>query len=183
MVRRVALETGTAIGEAVAQSVSSAVGAALAARDAAIEYDHDSRILHPGRTVLILLSDTDCRTPAALAAAAFVESIDAEFALPPAALADVAGADAARLLGRMPVALPERLLEELVSADDDVALIRLAERLDHARHLHLRDDLDWPALHLEVCDVWIPAAHRFAPRLARRFERWEASFRRRLRAR
>lgn len=180
MVRRVAMETRALVGDDAAAAVSRAVGAALAPRDAAIDHDHDSRILHPGRTVLILLSDTTCRDPDALAAAAFVESVDAEFIIPDDVVRGSAPAGSVALLEDLPRAPADRLLEELVVADERATLILLAERLDHARHLHLREDLDWRAFHDEVVDVWLPVAHRAAAGLARRLDRWEESFRRRL---
>jgi hypothetical protein len=182
MVERVGFEAVRAIGAAGAATVAAAVEAALGPRDRRIDDDHDVRVLHPARTVLILLSDTDCRDPAALAAAAFVESLDGQFAAPRSSLAMIAGADAVRLMHQVPVPGhdPELLLELLVSAEYDAALMGLAERLDHARHLHLRPELDWVAFHDEVEHAYLPVARHVAPALARRFEKWTDTFRRRL---
>jgi hypothetical protein len=180
MIRRVAMETGALVGQAQARVVSAAVGVALAPRDAAIEYDHDTRILHPGRTVLILLADAGCRDADVLAAAAFVESVDHELAVAAAERAGALGPGANALLADAPDVPRERLLEELVVTDERVVVMLLAERLDHARHLHLRNDLDWRDFYDEMLDVWLPAAHRFSPGIARRLDRWEESFRRRL---
>jgi hypothetical protein len=179
MVRRVSLEVGALLGEDAAATVAAAVAAALTPRDVAIEYDHDSRILHPGRTVLILISDAGLRDADALAAAAFIESIDVELAATDG-LDNAASDGALALLEAVPRVPSERMLEELVVADPRLALVLIAERLDHARHLHLRDDLDWRAFHGDVLDVWLPASRRFSPGLARRFDRWEETFRRRL---
>lgn len=182
MVRRVGVEAAARLDEQDAALVRDAVAAALACRDARIEDDHDTRCLHPARTVLILLADTTLRSPAALAAAAFVESVDADLVPPVAELERVAGANAAALLADVPVyvADPEELFERVVSADEDAALIALAERLDHARHLHLRADLDWQAFHQGIRDVYLPSAARFSPPLQRRLDRWAEAFGRRL---
>ena len=54
-----------------------ATGRGLSARDTAIEDDHDPRSLHPARTIRVAIADGRCDDPGALAAAAFVDSIDA----------------------------------------------------------------------------------------------------------
>jgi hypothetical protein len=182
MVERVGFETVRAIGAGGATIVTAAVEAALVPRDRTIDDDHDVRALHPARTVLILLSDTDCRDAAVLAAAAFVETLDAALTAPRSSLAMTAGADAVRLLHQVPVPGHDRelLLELLVSAEPDAARMALAERLDHARHLHLRPELDWDALHREVEEVYLPVAQRVSPPLARRLDRWAEAFGRRL---
>jgi hypothetical protein len=182
MVERVGFEAARAAGADAAATVTAAVEAALVPRDRQIADDHDVRLLHPARTVLILLSDTDCRDAATLAAAAFVETLDGTLAAPRSALAMTAGADAVRLMHEVPVPGhdAEQLLERLVSAEDAAVLMALAERLDHVRHLHLRPELDWEALHHEADTVYRPVALRASPRLARRYDRWVESFGRRL---
>jgi hypothetical protein len=182
MVERVGLETERAIDAASAATVTAALEAALVPRDRRIADDHDPRALHPARTVLILLADTECRDPAALAAASFVETIDGELAAPRSSLAMVAGADAVRLMHQVPIPAHDRdqLLELLVSVEPGATLMALAERLDHARHLHLRPDLDWDAVHAEVEEVYLPVAQRVSPQLARRFDRWAEAMGRRL---
>jgi hypothetical protein len=182
MTGRVRLEAGAALGDADADRVTAAVAAALAHRDGQLPDDHDPRCLHPARTVLILLADTDCRDPAVLAAASFVETVDTGLAAPARALLDAFGAAAVRELEAVPrpAVSGDRLLEELVCAPPGPAMAALAERLDQVRHLHLRPDLDWHALHASVEDVYVPAAARVAPVLCGRFERWAEAFRRRL---
>jgi hypothetical protein len=182
MVERVGFETARAIDTAAAAVVTAAVEAALVPRDRKIEDDHDVRALHPARTVLILLADTECRDPVALAAAAFVETLDGELTAPRSSLAMTAGAEAVRLMHQVPVPGhdAEQLLELLVSAEEPAVLIALAERLDHARHLHLRPGLDWEAFHAEIENTYLPVAARIAPQLARRLDRWAESFGRRL---
>jgi hypothetical protein len=177
MAGRVAAECAFHVGKTGATYVRAAVEAALRPRDALVDDDHDPRYLHPARTVLILLSDGGCRTPEVLAAAAFVESVDEELR----AAAALADADAAvRALAKavpLPAAGSDDLLERLVSADHDSALTALAERLDHARHLHLRPELPWREFHGEIETVYAPAAARFNQNIARRFDRWAEAFR------
>jgi hypothetical protein len=182
MVERVGFETVRAIGAEGATTVTAAVEAALVPRDRTIADDHDVRALHPARTVLVLLSDTDCRDAVVLAAAAFVETLDAALTAPRSALAMTAGPEAVRLLHQVPIPGHDRelLLELLVSAEPDAARMALAERLDHVRHLHLRPELDWETLHSEIEDVYLPVAQRVAPQLARRLDRWAEAFGRRL---
>jgi hypothetical protein len=182
MVERVALEATAALGAGPAAVVRDAVEAALQHRDGRLDDDHDPRLLHPARSILILLSDTDCRCAGVLAAAAFVESVDRELAASPQALLRCAGRDAMAIAAAAP--LPgdddEMLLERLVSSGEAAALVALAERLDQARHLHLRPELPWLSFHEGIERVYVPAARRLSLPLARRFERWAEAFRRRL---
>jgi hypothetical protein len=180
MVERVTLESTHHLGDAGAAGVRRAVTAALLHRDTRVEDDHDSRLLHPARTVLILLADASCRDVATLAAAAFVDSQDPELAPDGGTAADVIGVDAARLLHGVPLPAglaDDELLERLVCAADGAALIAVAERLDHARHLHLRPELPWKEWHAQIQDAYAPAARRLSPLIARRLERWAEAFR------
>jgi hypothetical protein len=179
MVERVTLEAVHHLGWDDAVPVRAAVTAALARRDAQVGDDHDPRYLHPARTVLILLSDAVCRQPHVLAAAAFVESIDAGLAPDAATLAACAGTAAADLLRAVPLPADghdDELLERLVSAPPEAGLVALAERLDHARHLHLRDELPWLEFHTQIESVYAAAAARLSPALGRRFDRWVEAF-------
>ncbi|CAN5632558.1 hypothetical protein BH23GEM9_BH23GEM9_05710 [soil metagenome] len=187
MVERVRLEASGALGEGAGNRVAGAVADALRYRDDAVEHDHDPRYLHPARTVLILLSDVGCRSAAVLLAAAFADSVDRGLAPAIDASGDVLQTGAAALLHQVPFPAEEDeddedggLLERLVYVDDAVAVIALAERLDQARHLHLRPELDWHRFHAGIEAVYVPAARRFSPPLGRRFERWAEAFRRRL---
>jgi hypothetical protein len=193
MVERVSLEAAHHLGAEPALTVRDAVAAALAARDWVIDDDHDPRLLHPARTVLILLSDTTCRDVEALAAAAFIESLDHELAAPLGRLEEVAGPGARATAEAAPgtaarAAAPDRAasdlaasdataLEALVSAPRHAAIIAIAERLDHARHLHLRPNMEWAPFHADVETVWAPAAQYLEPGLARRLHRWVDGFR------
>lgn len=176
MLERVTIETRTVLSESDANIVRGALADALALRDAAIEDDHDPRYLHPARTIRILIADGECRSVSALAAAAFVDTVDP-------ALAPEAPARPLRLLVDAvphPARDGDELLERIVTADIDVGLIAIAERLDHARHLHMRSDLDWPSFHGQVRSVYVPAARRLSALMSRRLERWADAFERRL---
>jgi (p)ppGpp synthase/HD superfamily hydrolase len=180
MAERVTLECSAVLPHAGAALVRAAVTAALRARDDAVVSELDPHCLHPARTVLILLSDVACRDADVLAAAAFVESLP--FA-GPRADASCLTARAHALLAAVP--LPDdsadELLERLVTADPDAACIALAERLDHARHLHLMSGVAAAPFLAGVEAVYLPLATRICPPLARRLERWAGAFARRRR--
>lgn len=196
MLDRVTAEARPAVGDDGARLVRGAVLAALEPRDARFD-DHDPRCLAPARTVRILISDTVCSDTDILMAAAFVDSVDGLAPVDQSALTDRARA----LLAAVPLPRPtapmsdaadaadesdaraaadDDLLERLVCAEPAAAVIALVERLDQARHLHLRKDLQWAAFHAEVRAAYIPAAHRLAPRLEQRLARWGDAFERRL---
>jgi hypothetical protein len=180
MLERVTLESTFHMGKSAAAMVRAAAEAALAVRDARVDGDHDPRLLHPARTVLILLSDAACRDAELLAAALFVETVDAELQAPLDALAAAGGGASRRLAESVPVpagAGDEDLLERLVTAPPQATVVAVAERLDHARHLHLRQDLPWPEFHGVIERCYLPAAQRVSPPLARRLERWAEAFR------
>lgn len=176
MLERVTIEARAVLPGSGAGIVRGALADALAVRDAAIDDDHDPRYLHPARTIRIMIADGECRSASALAAAAFVDTVDPELAPSPPA----------EPLRRIAEAVPrpdrdgDELLERLVAAEFDAGLVAVAERLDQARHLHMRSDLDWPAFHAQVRSVYAPAARRFSALIARRTDRWCDAFERRL---
>ena len=174
MVARVWAEAERVMPAGEAARVRDAVHAALVRRDAAVEDDHDPRCLMPGRVVRILIADAACRDADVLCAAAFVDTID------PHLVGDIGvlGASAARLRAAVPEP-DEDLLERLVTVERDAAIIAVAERLDQARHLHMRPDLPWAAVHAQIRAVYVPVAVRVAPRLAQRLQRWADAFQRR----
>jgi hypothetical protein len=179
MAARVEQEAGRVLGPDATARVRDAVHAALLPRDAAIEDDHDPRCLVPGRVVRILIADADCRDADVLCAAAFIDSVDAQLVGDASRLAP----RARRLIADVPLPAPagsdDELLERLVTAEPAATLIAVAERLDQARHLHLRPELPWAAVHAQVRDVYVPVAFRVAPRLAGRMQRWADAFERR----
>jgi hypothetical protein len=178
MVQRVTLECSAVLAHADVASIRAAVTAALRVRDQAIASDHDPRYLHPARTVLILLADAACRDADVLAAAAFVESLPGATDRPDASCLTPR---ARALLAAVP--LPEHagdeLLEQLVTAEPAATCIAVAERLDHARHLHLMSDVPAAPFHAGIQAVYLPVAEHTCPPLARRLERWTRAFARR----
>lgn len=138
--------------------------------------DHHPDHLHPGRTVLVLLLDTACRDAVALAAAALVESERAALRVGPSAVLDRMGAAVAERVAAVPPSGAADVAEALVTADEPVRLVALAERLDQVRHAHLWDDRErarraWRG----VRDVYGPVAERTHEGLARRFRAWSRS--------
>lgn len=176
MLERVTIEVRAVLPESASVVVRGALAQSLEWRDTRIADDHDPRYLHPARTIRILIADGECRSTETLAAAAFVDTIDLDLA-PPAPAASLTAIVAAV---PRPDLHGDELLERLVTADIDVGLLAIAERLDHARHIHMRSDLHWPSFHHQVRTVYAPAARRFSALIARRFERWADAFERRL---
>lgn len=176
MLDRVTVEAQAVLPHAEASVVRGALAHALSIRDRTIEDDHDPRYLHPARTIRILIADGGCRDVTALVAAAFTDTVDPGLAPSPptAALRSFVAAIPRPDVGK------DDLLERLVIADPAVALVALVERLDHARHIHLRDDLPWPPFHADIRSIYLPAARRFSPVIARRLEHWADAFERRL---
>jgi (p)ppGpp synthase/HD superfamily hydrolase len=143
--------------------------------------EHDPAYLHPGRSVLVLLQDVGPLAGTVLAAAAVHESAEARFRLSIGTVRDELGDDVARLLSSVPLPGDEALAERLVTLDEGARLVALAERLDHLRHAHLRNDPEWwRALRTEVESAWAPVAERTHPRLADRYRAWLRAMGRRL---
>jgi (p)ppGpp synthase/HD superfamily hydrolase len=140
-------------------------------------------MLHPARTALILLENIACRDATVLAAAQLIETRDAGLRVSEN-IASALGDDVATLVVAVPTPQSaiddDELREALVTADRDAALIAVAERLDHARHLHMRERSEWDAYFAQTVDVYVPVAARLNEDLARRFERWAQSFARRV---
>ncbi len=162
--------------------VGRAHAVAMAPRVRALDDDHHPLYLHPGRTVLILLRDALVTDPVVLAAAAVTESEDVVFRIAGEEVGRSVGEDVARLVAEVPMPDTETLAEALVMADERVRLVALAERLDHARHAHLReaDDAWRRALHEQVGAVYLPVAERTHERIAQRYRHWWRAFARRL---
>lgn len=160
---------------------------ALAHRARGLDNDHDHRLLHPARTVLILLDEVGCRSPELLAAGVVLESRFPSMELP---LEE--GSPWARRLRELPRPwgsgreasgpggrdeLDRRLLEELVDLPPGPLSVVLAEALDQLRHLHV--EAGRPALPRGVelvREVYRPLATRVSrevPVLLRRFDWWE----------
>jgi (p)ppGpp synthase/HD superfamily hydrolase len=135
-------------------------------------------LLHPARTALILLEDAGCTDDVVLAAATLTESEFAPLRLPDARVRAVFGDRVADLVAAVPAPAgsTETLLEELVGLPRDVALIAVAERLDHARHLHFRENGVWPSFLEQIREVYLPLAGRVSGGLQTRLSRWSGAF-------
>jgi len=161
--------------------LSRAIGTAMGPRIERLGDDHHPAYLHPGRSVLVLVRDVGGVSCETLVVAALLESEDAELR---ASMDEVArfGQQTLDDVSALPLPGDERLMERLVGLPHGLALAAFAERLDHLRHLHLREDLRpyWVERHREVVEAWLPFAERADPRLATRFGHWERTFRRRL---
>lgn len=141
----------------------------------------DFDVLHPARTALILIELTSCTKAEVIAAAQLVETHFADLRLASANLPTAVLGLAASVPNPLDIDDNGALLETLVTGDDDVALIAVAERLDHARHLHMRDSSQWSTFYQQVRSVYLPLAERLHPGLHARFNRWATAFGRRLR--
>jgi (p)ppGpp synthase/HD superfamily hydrolase len=156
---------------------------AMERRVVTLDDDHDPRFLHPGRSVLVLLGDVGALSAAVLAVAAVHESEYEALRVRPDEVAARLGEEVAATVASLPMPGEEDLAERLVLLDEGPRLAALAERLDHLRHAHLREDRDWwTRIHAEAAAVWIPVAERTHATLAKRFEHWHRAFGRRLRS-
>jgi hypothetical protein len=134
--------------------------------------------LHPARTALILLDDAGVTSIGALLAGLEYDSDRPDLSADAATLRRVAGDAAADVACQLPgPGLDDAaLMEALVIADDDARNVAVAERLDHARHLHLGPHSRWRAVHARIVNVWIPVSRRAHPMLSRRLDRWAEAF-------
>jgi len=156
------------------RELSRAHALAMEPRRSALPGDRHPLFLHPGRTVLILLLDVGCTDPEVLAASAVVDSEDAHLRVPLERVRSVLGEPVAALVAAVPMPDVESLAYDLVTAEEPIRLMALAERLDHLRHAHLRDaDARWrAAAHSLAQAVYLPVARRTNGRLAQRYEHW-----------
>lgn len=158
----------------------NAFRAAMVPRRARIQEDHHPDYLHPARTALILMDDARVADPDALVVALLLETRDPALALS-AAKAEQVDAPAASRRAAIPVPgeADETLVERLLLLPEDLARVALAERLDHARHLHLRERSEWAEYHSVTCSVYAPVAERVDAALFARIGWWCETFMRR----
>ncbi len=162
---------------------------ATAPRTERFDDDHEPTYLHPGRSALILMMDLDLLGSVPLGLALWHDSEDASLEPNPEAIGqalDQRDAPAAiagivdqvlELSATLPRSGDEDLAERLVVLDHAIVCAALAERLDHLRHLHLRDiDNHARDTWREARDVWLPVAQRTHPELARRYAWWTRKF-------
>lgn len=158
--------------------IRAALDAVFAHRARVLPDDHHPDFLHPARSALILMDDVGVADAATLTAAVLAPDKGRVAIAEPTG---EAGQEAAAILDGMPGPdVPEeRLLESLLAAPPAALLVALAERLDQARHLHLRDRSEWQDYHRVTCAVYAPLAARTHPVLERRFDWWCRTFQRR----
>jgi len=179
MAERIAGEAEHAgLAPAEVELVQRAFELAMRPRIERLADDHDPDFLHPARTVLILLEDAGCRDATTLAAGALCETVRLELAVPGADIEAALGSAVRARLDEVPVPgqADDELLERLVAAARDARLVALAERLDHARHLHLRPGTDWSAFHALTCEIYLPVAGWTDAALERRLRWWCGMF-------
>ena len=158
------------VGEAGRSLIEQAFRTAMIARLDVISDDHHPDYLHPGRTAAILLDDVGLTEPVALAAACLVDTQRPELEPSNPDVLHRVGQEALDFRLRVPRPGSERLLEDLLASEPQVALVALAERLDHLRHAHLWEDLEVArAAHVEGSAVYLAMAERAHPPLARRY--------------
>jgi hypothetical protein len=142
--------------------------------------DHHPDYLHPSRTALILMDDARVADVRVLATALVLETRDPAFR-PLRESVRGLGADIAAIVESVPGLGDDHvaLMERLVTLPDRAVLPAVAERLDHARHLHLRPRAEWRPYHDTMCSVYRPFADRVSPVLAARIDWWCLTFQRR----
>ena len=145
--------------------------------------DHHADFLHPARTALILMDDAGVAEATMLAAAAVAETREPTLRVDGSVVLDVLGEDVRALLAAVPgggglaaAEDPDRLREDLVVSGRGPLLVAVSERLDHARHLHLRPRVEWEEYHARTCAAYAPAAARAHPRLEQRLAWWCRTF-------
>lgn len=170
------------IGESEIDAVTRVHALAMGPRIEHIDDDHHPAWLHPGRSAMILLHDVERVDSIVLIIAALHESVDASLRVPGEQIRAAVGSHALEALQSLPRPGDERLVERLLLLGPGLALAALAERLDHVRHLHLREDLidTWADIHAETSEAWLPFAARTDPTLARRYAHWVRTFAKRI---
>ena len=139
-------------------------------------------LLHPARTVLILIEDAGCTDDVLLTAGALTDSEYGGMQPSDREIRSAFGDRVAELVTSVPRPgeFREGLLEALVIAPHDVGLIAVAERLDHARHLHFREEALWRPFFSQISDAYLPFSARVSDPLQVRLERWSGAFEKRL---
>lgn len=178
----VSVAIATGLGEEDVERLGRLHDLAMAPRLAALDDDHHPAYLHPSRSALVLLRDVGRLDLSVFALAMLHDSADFELRPDVEAARALLPATTADTLETLPCPGDERLVERLVGLESGAALAVLAERLDHLRHLHMREDRSagWSVTHDEVGRAWLPFSQRVHPRLATRFAHWHRVFGRRI---
>jgi hypothetical protein len=173
---RAALTTGLARTDA--DLIVRCFEHAMKRRAAVIPDPQHPDYLHPARTALILMEDTGMTHAGAIAAAILYDSELAGLAMSAAEIEAVAGAGASAVATELPQPTMDdtELTEALVVAGAHTRDAAIAERLDHARHLHMGPRERWLPFHERIMDVYLPLCARAHPMLGRRLHRWAEAF-------
>ena len=175
--RRTALEAG--MGDADALRLETLHEVALKPRRRALDPEAPD-FLHPGRTALILLLDAGAHDPVLLSAALLVDTEAPELEPAAADVEELAPAGTLELRDDLPRPDDPDLAERLVTGSHRLALLALAERLDHLRHAHLWEEGPRRrGAHEQARTVYMPVSERTDPTLARRYRWWCGMFARR----
>lgn len=168
------------VGEDGMELVMAAFDLGMGPRLAIGMDDHHPDYLHPARAALILMDDARVDDARVIAAALVTETRSSALAVPAGAVERLDGRVAA-IVSEVPVPTvgDASLTERLVGASAGARLVAVAERLDHARHLHLRDRGEWARYHATTCDTYAPVATRTHAALAGRITWWCGTFRER----
>lgn len=166
------------LGDDEISALAQAYALAMTPRVGVLEDDHHPAYLHPGRSALVLLRDVGALDASVLVVAVLHESLDAHLRVGAEELEEHVGLAALEALASIPRPGDERLAEGLLTLGPGLSLAALAERLDHLRHLHVREDLVdlWADSYREVVEVWLPFARRVHPKLAARYAHWARTF-------
>lgn len=172
MVRRVSLETEAHGVRAPAGDGFRALHeAVMAPRRKRFEGDdHHPAFLHPGRTLIVALTDGGVRDPDALAAALALDTALPDLEVDDATLARLGSERAVEMRAAVPRPGDEALVERLVTAETVVRSVALAERLDQLRHIRLWASPDVARdMAEEVRRGYAPVARREGGVFARRY--------------
>lgn len=155
---------------------------AMEPRVETLDDDHHPAYLHPGRTALILMQDVGRLDASVLALAMLHESGDRALRAADQRIQEDLGEATVALLASLPRPGDEDLVERLIGLSQGLSLAVLAERLDHLRHLHMREDLVdmWADTHAEVSAAWLPFAGRVHKQLTLRYAHWTRTFAKRI---
>lgn len=159
-------------------ALDRALTLAMEPRIHALDDDHHPAFLHPGRNAMVLLRDVGTVDVSVLVVAVLHESRDHHLRASAGDVESTLGSATLHAVDSIPLPGDERLVERLLTLGPGLSLAALAERLDHLRHLHLREDLmdEWAGCHREVMEAWLPFAQRVHPTLTKRYAHWARTF-------
>lgn len=158
--------------------IARAYRSAIERRSRVLSDPRHPDFLHPGRTALILIEDLDVADAAEIVAGVLYDSLYPEASSTAGEATALGGGAAGSVFAELVAAgrSDTSLAEDLITGSASTQRAALAERLDHARHLHLRDPSTWAGFHAAIRSTWLPLAERTHPVLARRYRWWTSMF-------